>query len=355
MKTVINLDPTISTEQPMFLGQDLSIQRYDQFKYPKFYSNFQTQLSFFWRPEEFSIMKDKTDFKKLSAGQKDIFTKNLKYQILLDSCQARSISLLTAHVTLPELEAAMMSWQFFELIHSYSYTYIIKNIYSNPSSIFDTILQDEEIVKRATSVTKYYNALINTVGDSPEELKKKLYLTIMNINILEGIRFYVSFACAYAFAENKLMEGNSKIISLINRDENMHLALTQQMIMILNRDESEGFSKVAAECQPLVIQMFKDAAQEEIEWAKYLFKDCSMLGLNETLLVQYMQWLTNKRMQAIGLPQIFDQTTNPLGWITNWTDSKKKQPAPQETEIESYKVGSLNQDLGEDLFKDMDF
>ena len=355
MKKVINSELIDTTTQPMFLGEDLSVQRYDKFKYPKIYQNFQTQLSFFWKPEEVSISKDRSDFKKLSEAQKDIFTKNLKYQILLDSCQARAIPLLSQYVTIPELEAAMTSWQFFEMIHSYSYTYIIKNVYSNPSEVFDTILQDPEIIKRATSVTEYYNKLIGSLDDKKQDLKKKLYLTLMSVNILEGIRFYVSFACSYAFAENKLMEGNSKIISLINRDENMHLALTQQLILHLNKDKEEGFSEIAQECRPLVIQMFKDAAQEEIEWAKYLFKNGSMLGLNETLLTQYMQWLTNKRMYALGLPSIFDQVNNPLNWISNWTDSKKMQPAPQETEIESYKVGSLRQNLDGDLFSDIEF
>lgn len=355
MKTVINPKNVDPTTQPMFLGEDLSIQRYDKFKYPKLYQNFQAQLSFFWRPEEVSVLKDRIDFKKLSEDQKSIFTKNLKYQILLDSCQARAIPLLAQYVTIPELEAAMISWPFFELIHSYSYSYIIKNIYSSPDEIFNTLMLDEEIVKRATSVTKYYNALIDSLGDSEKDLKKKIYLALINVNILEGIRFYVSFACAYAFAENKLMEGNSKIISLINRDENLHLVLTQQILNILQKNPVEGFVEIAEECKPLVIQMFKDAAEEEMAWARYLFKDSSMLGLNETLLIQYMQWLTNKRMQAIGFAGIFDQSQNPLGWITNWTDSKKLQPAPQETEIESYKVGSLKQNMDDDLFGNIDF
>jgi len=355
MKTVINTKNIDTTQQPMFLGQDLSIQRYDKFKYPKLYQNFQAQLSFFWRPEEVSVLKDRGDFKKLSDSQKAIFTKNLKYQILLDSCQARAIPLLAQYATLPELEAAMISWPFFELIHSYSYTYIIKNVYSNPDEIFDSLLDDQEIVKRATSVTKYYNALIDDLGDSDHDRKKKIYLALVNVNILEGIRFYVSFACAYAFAENKLMEGNSKIISLINRDENLHLVLTQQILTTLHKNVEEGFVEIAEECRPIVMQMFKDAAEEEMSWARYLFKDGSMLGLNETLLIQYMQWLTNKRMQALNLPTIFEQPKNPLGWISNWTDSKKLQPAPQETEIESYKVGSLKQNIDHTLFDDIEF
>lgn len=355
MKTVINTSNIDTMQEPMFLGQDLSIQRYDKFKYPKLYQNFQAQLSFYWRPEEVSVLKDRSDFKKLSEAQKAIFTKNLKYQILLDSCQARSIPLLARHVTLPELEAAMISWPFFELIHSYSYTYIIKNVYSHPDEIFDNLLNDQEIVKRATSVTKYYNDLIDSLGDSERDLRKKIYLALVNVNILEGIRFYVSFACAYAFAENKLMEGNSKIISLINRDENLHLVLTQQILTTLHKNPDEGFIDIAAECKPLVIEMFKAAAEEEMAWAQYLFKDGSMLGLNETLLTQYMQWLTNKRMQALGFAPVFDQTNNPLGWISNWTDSKKLQPAPQETEIESYKVGSLKQNIDNNLFDDIEF
>jgi ribonucleoside-diphosphate reductase beta chain len=207
---------------------------------------------------------------------------------------------------------------------------------------------DKHVLKRTTSVTKYYDDLINSIGDKDvNSRKRKLYLTLVSINILEGIRFYVSFACSYAMAQNKKMEGNAKIISLINRDENLHLAFTQNVLKYLRDNKDEGFQHIVKECEKTVVKMFEDAAQEEMEWAAYLFKDGSILGLNEQILVQYMKHLTNKRMRAVGVKPIFPDTTNPINWIQNWTESKRVQNAPQETEIESYKIGSFEQDMGD--------
>ena len=282
----------------------------------------------------------------LTEHEKFIFTKNLSYQILLDSVQGRGISHLLGDCSNPELEAFCKSWEFFETIHSYSYTYIIKNVYSNPSAVFDEILTDKEVLKRTTSVTKYYDDLINNIADdNVYDKKKKLYLTLVSVNILEGIRFYVSFACSYAMAQNKKMEGNAKIISLINRDENLHLAFTQNVLKYLRDNKDEGFSQVVKDCEETVTQMFIDAATEEMEWASYLFKDGSILGLNEKILVDYMKHLTNRRMKAIGLKQVFPDTPNPINWIQNWTESKRVQNAPQQTEIQSYKIGSFDQNM----------
>ena len=330
----------------MFFGEGLNIQRYDIFSHKKFYDLFQQQLSFFWRPEVVSLTKDVNDFKTLTDHEKDIFTKNLSYQILLDSVQARAISSLCFHVSIPELEACMLWWQAFEALHSYSYTYIIKNIYPDVSEIFDGVMKDDKIINRAISVTKYYDDLIASMADtSTKEKKEKLYLTIISVNILEGIRFYVSFACSYAFAENKKMEGNAKIIALINRDENVHLAITQNILKIMNTDDKEGFVEIAKKYKDKVVKMYEDAANEEMEWAKYLFQDGSMLGLNDEILIRYMKWLTNKRTTSIGLGNIFEKADNPINWIKNWTESKDVQNAPQETELESYKIGSFKHDV----------
>ena len=347
MKHIINKKNVDTTRQPLFFGEGLNLQRYDKYRYKKIFDLFLQQISFFWRPEEVSLAgKEKNDFISLTEHEKFIFTKNLSYQILLDSIQGRGISHLLKDCSNPELEAFAKAWEFFETIHSYSYTYIIKNVYSNPSEIFDEILTDPEVLKRTESVTKYYDDLINNVGDgSIDSRKKQLYLTLMSINILEGIRFYVSFACSYAMAQNKKMEGNAKIISLINRDENLHLAFTQNILKYFRDNKGEGFQHIVEECEETVIGMFNDAAKEEMEWAGYLFKDGSILGLNETILVKYMQHLTNKRMKAIGLTPIFPETPNPINWISNWTESKRVQNAPQETEIESYKIGSFEQDM----------
>jgi len=317
-KQIINIENVDTTKEPLFFGKGLNLQRYDKQRYKKIYDLFLQHLSFFWRPEEVSLEKERADYEKLTDHQKFIFTKNLGYQILLDSVQSRGISHLLEDCSNPELEAFAKTWEFFETLHSYSYTYIIKNVYPNPSEVFDNILTDPEIIKRTTSVTKYYDDLINSVPeDNIKDRKKKLYLTLVSINILEGIRFYVSFACSYCFAQNKTMEGNAKIISLINRDENLHLAFTQNILKYLKNNDSEGFTEIVNECQPIVEQMFKDAAEEEMEWARYLFKDGSMLGLNDEILIQYMKHLTNKRSRAIGIGAVFEETPNPILWIKN--------------------------------------
>ena len=349
MKSIINKKCIDTTKQPLFFGEGLNLQRYDKCRYKKLFDLFQQQLSFFWRPEEVDLSgKEKNDFLSLTEHEKFIFTKNLSYQILLDSVQGRGISHLLNDCSNPEFEAFARAWEFSETIHSYSYTYIIKNVYADPSDVFDDILLDKEVLKRTTSVTKYYDDLINSFGDKDvNSRKRKLYLTLVSINILEGIRFYVSFACSYAMAQNKKMEGNAKIISLINRDENLHLAFTQNVLKYLRDNKDEGFQHIVKECEETVVKMFEDAAQEEMEWAAYLFKDGSILGLNEQILVQYMKHLTNKRMKAVGVKPIFPDTTNPINWIQNWTESKRVQNAPQETEIESYKIGSFEQDMGD--------
>lgn len=341
---IVNTKKVDHTKQPLFFGEGLSIQRYDVYKYKKLYDLFQQQLSFFWRPEEVDVTTDAAQFKELTDVEKSIFTKNLKYQILLDSIQSRGIPYILHNCSNPELEAAGNAWTLFEQIHSYSYTYVIKNVYPNPSKVLDEIMDDEHIVKRATSVTEYYDTYINSLGDSEYERKKKLYLTLVSINILEGIRFYVSFACSFAFAEQGKMEGNAKIISLINRDENVHLAITQNLLNYLRKNDNEGFQQIVEDCKDEVMKMYYDASNEEIEWAQYLFKDGSIMGLNEDILTRYMQHLTNKRMKSIGLPKLFENVENPINWISKWTESKSVQSAPQETELESYKISSITHD-----------
>ena len=344
MKNIINLREVDYTKEPLFFGEELSIQRYDKFRYEKIFNMFKQHISYFWRPEEVNLSKDKGDFASLTDHEKFIFSKNLGYQILLDSVQSRGISHLLDDCSNPESELFAKTWEFFETLHSYSYTYIIKNIYSNPSDLLDTILKDDEILKRTTSVTKYYDDLIDRIpDDSIDAKKKKLYLTLVSINILEGIRFYVSFACSYCFAQNKKMEGNAKIISFINRDENLHMGSTTHVLRLLADEPSEGFQHIVKECEDIVYQMYKDAAAEEMEWAKYLFKDGTMIGLNSEILIQYMKWLTNNRLKAIRLDAIFEKVPNPISWITNWTESKSIQEAPQETEKETYVVGAFQQ------------
>ena len=370
--TVFNSEEVDTKKQPMFFGKPLGVQRYDSFKYPVFDRLTTQMLGYFWRPEEVSLQKDRSDYQSLRPEQKHIFTSNLKYQILLDSVQGRGPGMAFAPYTaLPELESAMNVWQFMEMIHSKSYTYIIKNVYPDPSEVFDTILNDERILDRAKSVTRAYDEFINEAqqwgqsnmwkdgwentqvkDNSTNELKRKLYKAVANVNILEGIRFYVSFACSFAFGELKLMEGSAKIISLISRDENQHLVLTQNIMKNWMNGDDPEMQQIAEEEKDNVITMFKNAVREEKEWAEYLFKDGSMIGLNDKLLSQYVEWIANKRMKALGLDPIYDQPlrNNPLPWTQHWISSKGLQVAPQETEVESYVVGGIKQDMKKNSF-----
>lgn len=351
--------------EKMFLGEGKNIQRYDIQKYPFYEKLSQRMLSFFWRPEEISLIKDINDFNTLSEQEKFIFTENLKYQVLLDSVQGRSPFITFGQVvTLPEVEEAIIIWDFFETIHSMSYSYIIKNVYAEPNKIFDDIMSNEMIMERAGSVTNQYNnfyhyliqyqaqQLGTTLKNEIDEdtLKKKLYMALVSVNILEGVRFYVSFACSFAFAENKKMEGNAKIIKFIARDENEHLAITQRMIHDLRNNKYEGFSEIIKSLDDEVYALYKDAAEQEMRWAEYLFENGSMIGLNAKLLIKYMKYMTDKRLKGIGLEPIYNEKNNPLSWMDHWLRNDSVEVLPQETEITSYVVGGIDMNA-----KDEDF
>ena len=361
--SIFNREKVNTLKQPMFFGEELNTQRYDEFKYPIFDKLTQTQLGYFWRPEEVSLQKDRNDYQSLDEGQKHIFTSNLKYQTLLDSVQGRGPALaLLPYCSIPELEGCILAWDFMESIHSRSYTYIVKNLYPNPTEVFDTILDTKEIVQRAESVTEGYDNFIEyamkwklgQVNDV-RELKRRFYLMMVSINILEGVRFYVSFACTFGFGELRLMEGSAKIISLIARDESQHLAITQHIIKnYQTKEKDKVMLKVMKDCKQEVYDMYAKAVDEEKQWAEYLMKDGSMIGLSETLLCQYVEWIANKRLRGIGLDPIFDVSSrnNPLPWTQHWLSSRGQQNAPQETEIESYIIGGIKQDIEGDTFGD---
>ena len=370
--TVFNTEDVNTKKQPMFFGKPLGVQRYDNFKYPQFENLTKQQLGYFWRPEEVSLQKDRGDYQTLRPEQKHIYTSNLKYQIMLDSVQGRAPGMaFLPYCSLPELEACMEVWSFMEMIHSRSYTYVIKNVYSDPSEVFDTIIKDDRILERATSVTGAYDEFINYAQEwgqgnlwrkdskgSPSEewtrkdLKKHLYRAVTNVNILEGIRFYVSFACSFAFGELKLMEGSAKIISLIARDENQHLALTQTILNNWRKGDDPDMVKIMKEEEKWTYKQFDLCVNEEKKWADYLFKDGSMIGLNDKLLQQYVEWIANRRLKTIGLKPVYDipAAHNPLPWTQHWISSKGLQVAPQETEVESYVVGGIKQDVKKDTF-----
>jgi ribonucleoside-diphosphate reductase beta chain len=346
-----------------FFDNAPTIARYDRQKYAWIEKLTDKQLGFFWRPEEVDIYKDSKDFKELTVHEQHIFTSNLKRQILLDSVQGRAPTMAFGPIcSLPELETWITTWAFSETIHSRSYTHIIRNIYPNPSKIFDEIMDIPEITECAGDISKYYDELIwmnnlsprerDNVFDEPTNYghKKTLWLALMSVNILEGVRFYVSFACSWAFAEVKKMEGNAKIIKLIARDENLHLAGTQQLLKALQKEDVD-FAKIAEETKDECIKLFVDAVEQEKQWAKFLFKDGSMIGLNEHLLSEYIEWIANKRMTAIGLPTTYKGGSNPLPWTQKWISGSDVQVAPQETEITSYISGGVKKDVTGDTFK----
>jgi ribonucleoside-diphosphate reductase beta chain len=350
-----------ATQVKAFFDDAPTIARYDRQKYAWIEKLTDKQLGFFWRPEEVDIYKDAKDFKDLTVHEQHIFTSNLKRQILLDSVQGRAPTIAFGPIcSLPELETWITTWAFSETIHSRSYTHIIRNIYPNPSKVFDDIIEIAEIVDCAKDISKYYDALIaqnnlpaSRYWESPSSLyrhKKALWLALMSVNVLEGVRFYVSFACSWAFAEVKKMEGNAKIIKFIARDENVHLAGTQQLLKALQK-EDEDFARIAEETKQECVELFVNAVEQEKAWASFLFKDGSMVGLNETLLNEYIEWIANKRMTAIGLPTPYKGGSNPLPWTQKWISGAEVQVAPQETEITSYVNGGVKKDVTTDTFK----
>ncbi len=373
--SIFSQTPNNALKEPMFFGQPVNIARYDQQKHPIFEQLIEKQLSFFWRPEEVDVSRDRIDFGNLSSHEQHIFISNLKYQTLLDSIQGRSPNVvLLPLVSIPELETWIETWSFSETIHSRSYTHIIRNIVNDPGIVFDDIMQNEHILERASDIAKYYDDLYRNsqlyslygpgthsingeqITVDLKSLKKQMYLCIMAVNVLEAIRFYVSFACSFAFAERKLMEGNAKIIKLIARDEALHLTGTQHMLNLMrNGKDDPEMVEIASECYEESVEIFRKAAEQEKEWASYLFKDGSMIGLNKDILCQYIEYITNLRMEAVGLPSAFPNSkSNPIPWINTWLSSDNVQVAPQETEISSYLVGQIDSDLSNSDFDDFE-
>jgi ribonucleoside-diphosphate reductase beta chain len=348
--SVFNQTPA-SIDRQLFLDPagPVSIQRYDIVRYPIFLKLTKQQLSVFWLPDEINCTKDPKDFKALLPQEQHIVTSNIKRQIVLDSIQGRAPSQILGPIaSVPEVEAFITQWTSFEQIHSMSYTHIIQAVYPNPSEVIDSICDNPLIMGMATDTSKYYDELdrINktprALSKDPEQQryghKRALWLCLHSINALEGIRFYCSFACTWAFAELGKMEGNASIIRLIARDENIHLAATQHMIKILARDDPD-FARLKVECAPQVEKIFADVIQQEKEWAKYLFKDGSMIGLNYDLLAEYVEWIAHKRMINIGVQSPFKPGSNPLPWTQKWISPESVQPAPQEVSTTEYIQG----------------
>lgn len=372
--TTFNQTPNNALLEPMFLGNSVNVARYDQQRFMAFEKLIEKQLSFFWRPEEIDVSKDRADWQSLTESEKHIFISNLKYQTLLDSMAARSVNaVLLPLVSLPEVETWVETWAFSETIHSRSYTHILRNLFTDPSAVFDDIMVNPAILKRASSIAKYFDAVIittqllqsqgpgsyevdgETIDVSERKLKEHLFLAICSVNALEAIRFYVSFACSFAFAERELLEGNAKIIKLIARDEALHLTGTQHILnnWMSGKDDPE-MQEIATTLREQGKQIFMDVVDQEKEWADYLFKDGSMIGLNAAILKQYIEYISNQRMTAIGFEAPFDVKSNPLPWMNSYLVSDNVQVAPQETEISSYLVGQVDSSVSSDDFDDFD-
>mgnify|MGYP003637582697 CR=1 FL=1 len=352
--SVFKINKKDSKQRHLFFDGGVDIARYDDIKYPQIDKMTDKQLGFFWRPEEVDILRDAKDFKDLSDSERHIFTSNLKRQILLDSIQGRAPNIAFLPIaSLPELETWIETWSFSETIHSRSYTHIIRNVYNQPGDVFDTMLDIKEIAECADSISKYYDDVIQrnniSAGFGSYGHKRALWLAINAVNALEGVRFYVSFACSWAFAELKKMEGNAKIIKFIARDENVHLASTTTLIKLMPQDDPD-FAKLKEECKDEVLAIFEEVVTQEKEWADYLFKDGSMIGLNANVLKDYVDWIAAKRCTAIGIQHNFKGGTNPLPWTQKWIVGSNVQVAPQETEISSYITGGVKKDVDEDTF-----
>lgn len=372
MSTVFNTTQVDIMTEPMFLGSGLGIARYDQQRHKVFEDLIEKQLSFFWRPEEVNVMMDRGQFEKLPQHQQNLFTDNLKYQSLLDSIQGRAPSAVFAPlISDPSLDTWFQTWTFSETIHSRSYTHIMRNLFTDPAKIFDEIVLDEAIMKRAESIGVYYDAVTEAhrkwlnaqdrcfnpdnieIKQAKHELMKAMYLCMHVVNALEAIRFYVSFACTFNFHKNmEIMEGNAKIMKFIARDEQLHLKGTQYQIRQwqLGTDGDE-WVQVAKECEEEAVRIFMEVNQQEKDWAIHLFRDGGLPGLNVEILHKFIDYLTVSRMKAVGLPCsiVLESTHHPIPWIREYLNSDTVQAAPQEVEISSYLVAQIDNDVDSDV------
>lgn len=372
--TVFNTNIIDHTNQYMFFGEEPNVQRFDTMKTRVFYDLMDRQLSFFWRPTEIDMSKDSIQFPQLSDHAKHVFTQNLFVQSLLDSIQGRGPNLvLLPHVSDVTLENFITAWTMVEgTIHSDSYTHMVRAVYPNPTEVFDQVMLTPAIMKRAASITKYYDAVLeesdklsalkylnldaSIVKAQETKQKEALYLCVHTINALEAIRFYVSFICNFSFPEfGGVMEGSAKIMKFIARDENLHLKATQT---ILNRWQSgkddPEMVEIAKRLESKAVSIFEEVVEQEKEWADYLMGDKSLNGLNRDLLCDYVEYLADNRMRAAGLPSSYAKRKNPLPWVTKWLNSDSVQVAPQEVEVDSYLTGAIEADLTPEILSSLD-
>lgn len=352
--SVFNKQPTNHMNEPLFFGSGLNVARTELVKHNVINELSDKQAGFFWRPTEIDLNKDIIDFAKLKEHEKFMFLANLKYQSLLDSVQGRAPTLCFLPVCSdPALERWIETWSYSEVIHSESYTHILRTVLpTTMTKVFDEIMVTPEIMARAESVGHYYDELLrfnamrelDLPGYNEYKHKKALYLCMHAVNALEAIRFFVSFAVTFSFGERKIMEGVCKTMTLIARDEALHLKGTQWMIRQMQRGlEGSEWLRITEECKDEALNIFELAEREEKEWGRYLMSQGTVVGLNESILDKYVDYIANQRKRAVGLiGNEVPVLKNPLPWMNNWLNSSDKQLAPQETELSSYVTGGLD-------------
>lgn len=360
--TIFNTEQYNHLNQPMFFGEPTGVARYEEVKHKVFETLTDKTHSFFWRPNEVNLQLDKIEYEKLKPHEQQIFINNLKYQTLLDSIQGRAPSVAFTDICSDvSLETWIQTWTFSETIHSRSYTHIMRNLFIDPSKEFDTIVLNENIMKRAHSISEYYDDLINKIflyksnKVDLREVKKALYLCMHCVNALEAIRFYVSFACTFNFYENMgVMEGNSKIMKLIARDEQLHNKGTQYIIRQwqAGKDDPE-MVEIAKELEDKATEIFIQVANQELEWVDYLFKDGTVPGLNHKILKKYVKYLVNSNMPKVGLKSPYEPVDHPIPWIKSYLNSDNVQVAPQEVEISSYLISQIDNDLNASVLNNL--
>ena len=335
----------------------VTIQRFEEVKYKKIADFEATARGFFWQPEEISLSKDANDFKDASDAIKHIFTSNLLRQTALDSLQGRGpTQVFTPVCSLPEVEALMYNWGFFETnIHSKSYSHIIRNIYNVPKDVFNTIHDTEEIVGMASSVGKYYDALhiLNCYKETGTDVAeshhiKAIWLALHASYALEAFRFMVSFATSLAMVENKIFIGNGNIISLILQDELLHKGWTAYLINQVVK-EDQRFAQAKIDCEQEVYAMYMDVISEEKQWADYLFKKGPVIGLNANILKDFVDYTAVAALKDIGIKyQQAAPKSTPIPWFNKHVDTSKKQTALQESESTNYVIGVMSEGIDYD-------
>ena len=363
--SVFNVESNHLT-QPMFLGDDPGLARYETTKHEKFEELIQKSLSFYWRPEEVGLLNDGNQFRALQIELQDIFTNNLFYQILMDSVQGRSPAItLGVIVSDVALETWIMSWTFFETIHSRSYTHIIRNLYSDPSKVFDKIPENNKIIERALSICKYYDNLQDLIycykadkirdrvyPGQLREVKKALYLCLHAINALEAIRFYASFVNTFNFFENmKIMEGNTKIMQFIARDENLHHQGTRYIINQLQSGvDGTDWLEIVDECKEEAEQIFNEAIIQEKDWVSYVYSKVEPPGLSIKLMHDFIDYISVPSMRKVGLDtSIIPPKKHPIPWVNKFFVTAATQVAKQETEVTSYLISAIDNDVDDDI------